>query len=65
MDKTIKWLLEGDVSVQYLVHKLILKDEHLTQEQFQKRMTKEGFVARLLSCQREDGHWGLHYYQPK
>jgi hypothetical protein len=65
VNNTIKWLLEGDVSVQYMVHRWLLdSDEHML-KQLQSRIALEGFGARILSCQRADGHWGYYYYQPK
>lgn len=65
MSAQIEWLLEGDPAIQYQTHRDLL---HASKEQcdaYQARLEREGICARLLSCQRADGHWGLHYYQPK
>ncbi len=65
MKEIITWLLEGDVSVQCMTHKHILNSEKTITDQLQNRIPVEGFGARLLSCRSGNGHWGLHYYQPK
>ena len=58
----IKWLLNGDVSIQYHVHRDLLRSE---QKQLQKRIEHEGWGARFLSFRNEDGHWGRGFYQHK
>ena len=65
MDKTIEWLLQGDASVQYLMHRDLLKSDEQTLSVLQQRAVREGYVAEFLSLQNENGHWGLYYYQPK
>ena len=65
MSRQTDWLLEGDIAIQYLTYRDLL---HASKEQcdaLQARLPQEGICARLLSCQRADEHWGLHYYQPK
>ncbi len=61
----IDWLLSGDVSIQYAVHKYLLhtKEEELLK--LQECIAEEGFGKQFLDCRNETGHWGLHYYQPK
>ncbi|MBQ4819688.1 hypothetical protein [Aquimarina sp. MMG016] len=61
-NKIIKWLLEGDVSVQYQVHRDLLSKER---KDLQNRISKEGFGAKFLSKRHEEGHWGKTFYQPK
>ena len=61
-DKLIKWLLEGDVSIQYQVHRDLLLTER---KDIQKRIAKEGWGAQFLSKRNSDGHWGIKFYQPK
>lgn len=58
----ITWLLEGDVSIQYQVHRDLLasKKNHL-----QARIATEGWGAQFLSCRNKAGHWGQRFYQPK
>jgi len=65
MKDVISWLLEGDVSVQYLTHKLLLDSDSTILEQLQNRIEAEGFGAQFLSHQNPNGHWDVHYYQRK
>ena len=64
-DTVIKWLLSGDVSIQYQVHRDLLKSPQKKIKVLQARIPKEGWGKRLLARQRPDGHWGKAYYQPK
>ncbi|MCE5189992.1 MAG: hypothetical protein LLF75_12545 [Eubacteriales bacterium] len=65
MDSVIAWLLEGDVSIQYMTHRFLLCSNADLLMRLKERIALEGFGARLLSRQSETGHWGLSYYQPK
>lgn len=65
MEKTIAWLLEGDVSIQYLTHRFLLESSPEIYEPLQARIRTEGYGARFLSCRNENGHWGRWFYQPK
>lgn len=58
----IAWLLEGDVSVQYQVHRDLLGSER---PDLRARIAEEGWGARFLSTQKPEGHWGQRFYQPK
>ena len=58
----INWLLQGDVSIQYQVHRDLLSVER---EDLQNRIAVEGWGAQFLSKRRQDGHWGIKFYQPK
>jgi hypothetical protein len=58
----IHWLLEGDVSIQYQVHRDLLS---VHREDLQDRIAREGWGALFLSKRRDDGHWGQKFYQPK
>jgi len=58
----ISWLLEGDVSIQYQVHRDMLGHKRLD---LQRRITQEGWGARYLECRNADGTWGRGFYQPK
>ncbi len=64
MDKAalLEWLLGGDVSIQYQVHRDLLNSE---QPLLQKRIPTEGWGAAFLSPRRPQGHWGRAFYQPK
>jgi hypothetical protein len=58
----IDWLLEGDVSIQYQVHRDLLNKNRLD---LQQKIAKEGWGKEFLSKQRPDGHWGHKFYHPK
>ena len=58
----IDWLLEGDVSIQYQVHRDLLG---ILRDDLQKRIPKEGWGKQFLDQQKADGHWGDRFYQPK
>jgi len=61
-DKLIRWLLEGDVSIQYQVHRDLLGSDKKT---LRNRIAKEGWGKAFLSLRRKDGYWGKSFYQPK
>lgn len=61
-EKIIEWLLEGDVSIQYQVHRDLLGSE---QNLIRKRIAKEGWGAGFLSRRLGNGQWGRAFYQPK
>lgn len=61
-DELINWLLEGDVSIQYQVHRELLGTER---PDLRERIATEGWGARFLSFRKEEGHWGRAFYQPK
>ena len=58
----IAWLLEGDVSIQYQVHRDLLGSE---QPHLRDRIATEGWGAQFLSFRKKEGHWGQRFYQPK
>jgi hypothetical protein len=57
-----QWLLDGDVAVQYQVHRDLLGSERPA---LQTRIVSEGWGARFLQARRPNGHWGRGFYQPK
>ena len=61
-NKIIKWLLAGDVSIQYQVFRDLLSEER---KDLQARIASEGWGKRFLSKRKPEGHWGLKFYQPK
>ena len=61
-DQIIEWLLNGDVSIQYQVHRDLLGSE---QPALQNRIATEGWGAKFLNARQENGHWGRGFYQPK
>jgi hypothetical protein len=60
--QVVDWLLEGDVSIQYQVHRDLLATE---KPRLQERIATEGWGAQFLSNRNKDGHWGQRFYQPK
>ncbi len=58
----IAWLLEGDVSIQYQVHRDLLATE---KPDLRDRITTEGWGAQFLGFRKKEGHWGQRFYQPK
>ena len=58
----IEWLLEGDVSIQYQVHRDLLS---IVRNDLHQRISKEGYGARFLSKRKANGNWGIKLYQPK
>ena len=62
MQRIIEWLLEGDVSIQYQVHRDLLGSEMPARRE---RIATEGWGARFLAARNENGHWGQRFYQPK
>jgi hypothetical protein len=61
-EEIINWLLEGDVSVQYQVHRDLLC---VKREDLRNRIASEGWGFNYLSFQKGNGHWGRKFYQPK
>jgi hypothetical protein len=59
------WLMAGDVAIQYQVCRDLLQGEVTRTKSLQEKIAEQGWGARFLSKQREDGHWGINFYQPK
>jgi len=57
-----EWLLEGDISIKYQVHRDLLGNDS---KELQDRIAKEGWGERFLLNRRSNGHWGMRFYQPK
>lgn len=64
-DKTIAWLLKGEVSIQYQVYKDLLESETSYLNMLQRKIETEGWGAQFLAVQNPNSHWGRGYYQPK
>lgn len=58
----IEWLLKGDISIQYQVHRDLLGN---VRKDLQERITNEGWGKQFLSKRNSNGHWGERFYQPK
>jgi hypothetical protein len=59
---TIRWLLDGDVTIQYQVYRDLLDE---VRPDLQARIATEGWGQRFLSFRHPAGHWGQRFYQPK
>ncbi len=57
-----KWLLAGDVSIQYQVYRDLLGSKRNT---LQQKIEMQGWGLGFLSHRNENGHWGRGFYQPK
>ena len=58
----IQWLLAGDISIQYQVHRDLLGEDR---SELQNRISEQGWGARFLAKRLPNGHWGREFYQPK
>lgn len=58
----IDWLLQGDVSIQYQVHRDLLGK---TRNNLREQIEYSGWGRKFLTRRKADGHWGISYYQPK
>ena len=65
MRNLLSWLVAGDVSVQYQVHRDLLGSDSKTTSALQDRIQREGWGLRFLRKQKSNGHWGISFYQPK
>lgn len=62
-DKEIlKWLLEGDVSIQYQCYRDLLGIDKLD---LQAKIAVDGWGKELLSRREKNGHWGGGFYKAK
>ncbi|MCJ7570155.1 MAG: hypothetical protein MUO58_21800 [Anaerolineales bacterium] len=61
-EKVLSWLLDGDVAIQYQVHRDLLASE---KPHLRDRIASEGWGAKFLGFRKKEGHWGRGFYQPK
>jgi hypothetical protein len=61
-DPLLAWLLDGDVAIQYQVHRDLLGQER---PDLRARIATEGWGAQFLAARQPAGHWGRWFYQPK
>ena len=61
-DPIIQWLLDGDVSIQYITHRDLLNIER---PDLQQQIEHKGWGANFLSRRNSNGHWGNDFYNPK
>jgi hypothetical protein len=60
--RIIKWLLEGDISIQYQVYRDLLGNDR---NDLQDRIATEGWGKQFFSKRNPSGYWGDRFYQPK
>ncbi|HEX2404684.1 MAG TPA: hypothetical protein VHM29_08275 [Acidimicrobiia bacterium] len=61
----IEWLLEGDPSIRWQVMRDLTGEPESGVAAERSRVAEEGWGARLLSLQNDDGQWGGGAYSPK
>lgn len=61
----LNWLLDGDPAIRWQVQRDLLDEPLRVYEAEQQRVAKEGWGARLLALQDDDGRWGGGLYSPK
>jgi len=61
----LEWLLEGDPAIRWQVLRDLTGAAEQKVRSEQRRVCKEGWGARLLSLQDDDGRWGGGIYTPK
>ena len=64
-DELVAWLLEGDPSIRWRVHRDILASPASAVAAERARVAAEGWGAKLISLQDPDGRWGGGDYSPK
>ena len=61
----LRFLLSGDVAIQYQTRKAFSKVSKIDLRKLQKRIATEGWGAQFLAARGTNGHWGMRFYQPK
>ena len=61
----IDWLLSGDPSLRFQVKRDLLMETECVIQSERNRITYEGWGAKLLSFQDEDGKWSRQLYNGK
>jgi hypothetical protein len=64
-DELVAWLLEGDPSIRWRVHRDILSSPASIVQGERAKVATEGWGAKLISLQDPDGQWGGGDYAPK
>lgn len=64
MDQIHDWLLDSDPAIRWQV-KRDLMDDPVSADEERKRVPREGWGARILELQADDGQWGGGAYTPK
>ncbi len=61
----IGWLMEGDPAVRWQVMRDVIDEPAEAVAKERSGVATEGWGARLLVLQAEDGQWGGGFYSPK
>jgi hypothetical protein len=61
----VDWLLDSDPAIRWQVHRDLIGSDKTVIEAERKLVAREGWGARLLDLQGEDGNWGGGPYSPK
>lgn len=61
-EDVVKWLLNGDVSIQYQTRRDLMSDDD---PELRARIAEEGWGKQYLDVRNLDGSWGLEFYRPK
>ena len=64
-DELVTWLLEGDPSIRWRVHRDLIGSHASTVDAERAAVATEGWGAKLISLQDPDGRWGGGDYTPK
>lgn len=64
-DDLVAWLLEGDPSIRWRVHRDLLGSSESMVLTERAKVATEGWGAKLISLQDPDGRWGGGDYTPK
>src|SRR5215472_6344022 len=65
MDKVIEWLLEGDPAIRWQALRDLAGAAGSAVERERRKMTRDGWAARLLAKQDPEGTWARGLYTPK
>ena len=61
----LKWLLDGDPAIRYQVLRDLTDADKAVVKKEKDKIAQKGWGAKFLTQAKENGGWGLHYYQPK
>lgn len=61
----IPWMLDGDPAIGWQVMRDLMNASEPATRRMRARVTREGWGARLLDLQHDDGGWGEGVYSPK
>ena len=64
-DTTLDWLLDADPAIRWQVMRDLTDEPASAVARERSRVAREGWGARLLDLQAEDGNWGGGVYTPK